>query len=121
MFIDHDSIEEELEKSWRYQGFRRRPSFTGADGTKLEIPSKHVWFDAPRRLRRCRHGIIATWAEGEVIHKECEIQKHPASALETQSWLLAHGFAIESLTDSVGGPPWESGDGRVTFWVRKKD
>jgi len=119
VFIDHDSMEGELDESWRQPGVDKRPSLTCADGTTFEFLSETVWFDAPRRLHRARRRIIGTRPDGQAIRKEYEIQKHPTSALETRDWLLRHSFVIEVFTDGVGGPPWRSGNGRATFWAQK--
>jgi hypothetical protein len=54
-----------------------------------------------------------------VTEKEYIQQKHPVSAVEVQTWLEAHGFAIEQLYGDRAGNPYTEISQRAIFWARR--
>ncbi len=47
------------------------------------------------------------------------VQTHPASAVEVQAWLEAHGFRVERLFGDRAGNPYTDASGRAIFWARR--
>jgi len=120
IFVDHDSMEGELSPGWRKPGLHGGRPLTCADGTLILFFGETIWYDAPQRLHRSHRYTYALFPDGRAHLLDIIRQKHPVSAQETQSWLPKYGFLIERITNGARDVPWKPGDGRVTFWARKR-
>ncbi len=54
-----------------------------------------------------------------MIEKEYTQRKHPASTLEVESWLTAHGYVVEELYGDRAGTPYSESSERAIFWARR--
>ncbi len=79
-----------------------------------------VWFDAPRRLARFRRCTRVTPADGSVVQKTYEQQKHPVSRVEVQTWSEHHGFVVERMYGDRAGTLYTETSDRAIFWARLK-
>jgi len=118
LYLDNNHMEGDLDESWRGSGIHEHTG-TCEDGTRFEGTQETIWYDAPRRLWRCRRTVTITSPDGTVAKKEWIQQKHPVSVVEQREWLDAHGFAIEQLYGDRDGNPYTEASGHAIFWARK--
>jgi SAM-dependent methyltransferase len=120
VYIDNDHMEGELDLSWQEtEPALAFPSGLCSDGTYLESAMQTVWFDAQERLALLRRSTRVVFPDGNSIEREYLQQKHPVSAQEVKTWLLAHGFMIEKIFGDHHGSPFEGDSTRAIFWARK--
>lgn len=120
VYVDNDHMEGELDARWRQPGVGRGfPTGTCADGTRLESTTETIWFDAPRRLWRCRRRTRAILPDGRVTEAEYVQQKHPCSTGEVRGWLERHGFVVEHLFGDRAGNAYGDASERAIFGARK--
>lgn len=122
LYVDNDHMEGEFDEAWRQMGKRTTafPCGTCADGARVEGASETLWFDAARRLSRCRRTVTVVLADGTVICGERVQHKHPPSFGEVKSWLETHGFAIEQTFGDRAGNSFVPESPRAIFWARKE-
>jgi len=121
VYLDNNHMEGELDESWREPGVHESVSPVGLcdDGASVRATSETIWYDAPKRLWRCRRTVTVTLADGTVTVREWVQQKHPVSVVEQQTWLRRHGFVVEHLYRDRAGNPFTETSGRAIFWARK--
>jgi len=120
VYVDNNHMEGNLDKSWQKSGVSKGfPTGTCSDGTHVESNCKTIWWDAPHRLVRFRRCTKVTLPDGSTLKKGYVQQKHPASAIEVQTWLEPHGFVVERMYGDRAGNPYTETSSRAIFWARK--
>ncbi len=121
IYVDNDHMEGELDESWRQPGIRDAfPAGVCSDGTRVTSSIETIWYDGPARLVRFRRRTRLTSRQGETVERDYIQQKHPVSAAEVESWLIAHGFVVERLYGDWSGTPYSSESERAIFWARRR-
>ena len=121
VYLDNNHMEGELDEGWRRPGKSKGfPSGICADGVLVEGFTETIWYDAPKRLWRCRRTVKLTHPDGTVATKEWVQQKHPPSTDEMRGCLEEHGFAIEQLYGDRDGNPYVPTSPRAIFRARKE-
>ncbi|MGB3478146.1 MAG: class I SAM-dependent methyltransferase [bacterium] len=123
LFVDNDNIESELPDSWCIIDAESKafPSGICQDGTKLQEYSKAIWVDKKRKLWKAARRLEIVYANGDIQEKKWEIQKHPVGMNEVVEWLLKYDMEIISIyagTENIR--EFVKGDGRATFWAKRK-
>jgi len=91
-----------------------------SDGARLEGTTETIWFDAPRRLSRCRRTMTIRYPDGGIQTWEYVHRKHPPAKDEVAAFLANHGFVAEETFRDRSGNSYTPGSPRAIFWARKK-
>lgn len=123
LFVDNDNIEEELPDSWCIIDAESTafPSGICQDGTKLQGYKKTIWVDKKRKLWKAARRLEIADANGQVQEKKWKIQQHPVGMNDVKEWLLKYGMEIINIyagTENIR--EFVKGDGRATFWTKRK-
>ena len=123
LFVDNDNIEGELPDSWCIIGAESEafPSGICQDGTKLRGYSKAIWVDKKQKLWKAARRLEIVNANGDIQEKTWEIQKHPVGMSEVKEWLLKYEMEIINIwAGTKNVKEFAQGEGRATFWARRK-
>ena len=92
-------------------GLHWAPSYTCADGTRLEFGNETVWYDAPRRMHLGRGITRITSPDGQVTEVESTHQNHFPTVAHLREWLDTHRLVPEFTKET---------ERRATYWARRE-
>lgn len=123
IFIDNDSIEDELPDSWCNINVENLafPSCKCKDGIELKAYTKPIYVDKKNKIWKAQRRL-EVYKDNEMIDEYVwEQQKHPIGYSEIMTMIDKLGLSIINVwSGTKERKEYTTGDSRATFWLQKK-